>query len=416
MRKALIISFDLIRDGEPAATLATASLLASLKQDPGYGNDFAVESLSVNLLACETEAAVQQAMDVVLEQGSELYDTVAIGCYVWAEREASQFIRRLRKAGYRNKIVMGGPQISYAPREQLSLLYPEADIFVIGYAEVALRSAILMPRPATPEVLSEEVPFDDLPSPYLSGDLPVVTGQERVRMETRRGCPFRCSFCAHRDLKKNTVHRHPRERAMAEWDFLASHHVGKVNVLDPVFNEGKDYLSLMEHMVQSRFHPLVTFQTRFELIRNADGERFLDLAGQMNTHLEFGLQTAVEGEGKSVNRRNSRDAVQRAMGMLKERGISYEVSLIYGLPGQTPASFAESILFLQENGCESITAFPLMLLRGTELFAQKEHLGYKERPEGRFGIPVVYESKWFSESEWWTMKHMADDLAPNERV
>ena len=416
MRKALIVSFDIIREGEPETPLAIASLLASLRSAPGYGDEFAVENVSVNQFTCDTELAVQQAMEAVLDRGFDSFDTIAVGCYVWAEREVTQFIQRLRASGYRNKIVLGGPQISYAPREQLPSLYPEADIFVIGYAEVALRSAILMPRPTAPAVLSEEVAFDDLPSPYLSGDLPVVDNQGRVRMETRRGCPFRCSFCAHRDLKKNTVHRHPRERAMAEWDFLTSNHVGKVNVLDPVFNEGKDYLALMEHMAQSQFHPLVTFQSRFELIRNTDGERFLDLAGQMNTHLEFGLQTADEGEGKSVNRRNSRDAVQRVMRMLNERGISYEVSLIYGLPGQTPTSFAESILFLQENGCESITAFPLMLLRGTELFAQKERLGYKERPEGRFGIPIVYESSWFSEKEWWTMKTMADDLAPNERV
>lgn len=416
MRKALVVSFDVIREGEPEIPLAIASLLASLKSSPGYGADFEVESRSINLLACDTETAVQSAMNTVFEQGFDACDTVAVGCYVWAEAEASQFILRLRDAGYRNKIVLGGPQISYAKTEQLPQLYPQADIFVRGYAEVALHSAILMPRPAVPAVLAEEVSFDDLPSPYLSGDLPVVTGQGRVRMETRRGCPFRCSFCAHRDLKKNKVHRHPRERATAEWDFLTSNRVGKVNVLDPVFNEGKDYLPLMKHMVQSDFHPLVTFQTRFELILKPDGECFLDLAGQMNAHLEFGLQTALESEAKSVNRRNPRDAVRSVMRMLNEQRISYEVSLIYGLPGQTPASFAESILFLRENGCDRITAFPLMLLRGTELFEQKERWGYRERPEGRFGIPVVYESNWFSEGDWWMMKQMADDLTPNERI
>ena len=416
MRKALIVSFDIIREGEPETPLAIASLLASLKSTPEYGDAFTVENVSVNQFLCESEPAVQQAIDAVQQWGVDAFDTIAVGCYVWAEREVTQFIDRLRRSGYQNKIVLGGPQISYAPREQLSSLYPQADIFILGYAEVALRSAILMDRPERPGVLAEEVPFDDLPSPYLSGELAVIHGQGRVRMETRRGCPFRCSFCAHRDLKKNVVHRHPRERAMAEWDFLTANRVRKVNVLDPVFNEGKDYLSLMEHMVQSQFHPLVTFQTRFELIRDANGERFLDLAGQMNAHFEFGLQTVVESEGKSVNRRNPRDAVERVMRMLNEQRISYEVSLIYGLPGQTPASFAESILFLQANGCARITAFPLMLLRGTELFAQKEEWGYEERPEGRFGIPTVYQSNWFSENDWWMMKQMADDLSPNERV
>ena len=57
-----------------------------------------------------------------------------------------------------------------------------------------------------------------------------------------------------------------------------------------------------------------------------------------------------------------------------------------------------------------------MLLRGTELFAQKEHWGFAERPEGRFGIPVVYESNSFSGHGWWTMRQIAEELAPTERV
>lgn len=416
MRNALIVSFDLIREGEPETTLSIGSLLASLKSDPAYGAEFEVEHVGINLLTCTTEAAVAQAMDAVHQRGIGTCDTVAVACYVWCEREVCECIRRLRKCGYRNKIVLGGPQISYATRERLAAFYPQADVFITGYAEAALRSAILMEKPSAPQVIAEDVAFSDLPSAYLSGEISVAAGQARVRMETRRGCPFRCAFCAHRDLKKHAVHRHPLERATAELDLLATRNVRKVNFLDPVFNQGKEYLDLMEHMVQKRFESLVTFQSRFELIRNEEGERFIDLAAKLNAHLEFGLQTAMDDEGKAVNRRNSQEAVRRAMYQLKKQGISYEVSLIYGLPGQSVRSFAESILFLRDNGCERITAFPLMLLRGTELFAEKEKWGYQERQEGQFGIPVVYRSNSFTERDWSVMKEMADDLMPNERV
>lgn len=416
MHTALIISFDLIREGEPETSLSTGSLLASLKSDPAYGCEFSVDHVGINLLACTTEAAVARALTAVLERGIDACDTVALACYVWSEREVCETIRRLRECGYRNKLVLGGPQISYPNRDLLPALYPQADLFITGYAETALRTAILMEKPAKPQVLAEDISFSDLPSPYLAGEVAVAVGQARVRMETRRGCPFRCAFCAHRDLKKQVVHRHPLERAQAELALLASREVRKVNFLDPVFNQGKEYLSLMEHMVHKQFEALVTFQSRFELIRNKEGERFVELAAGLNAHLEFGLQTAVKDEGRAVNRMNSQDAVQRAMRLLNEHRISYEVSLIYGLPGQTVRSFAESILFLQANGCDRITAFPLMLLRGTELFADKEKWGYQERPEGRFGIPVVYRSNSFSEREWLAMKELADELTPNERI
>lgn len=416
MRQALIISFDLLREGEPETTLSIASLLAHLKSDPGYGDEFQVEHAPVNLLCHDSETAVELALNAILTRGLGTLDTIAVSCYVWAEREVKHLIRRLRESGYRNKIVLGGPQISYAAREQLAALYPQADIFITGYAEQSIRSAILMDRPSAAAVLAEDVAFHELRSPYLSGEMSVAIGQGRVRMESRRGCPFRCAFCAHRDLKRNMVHRAPLDRAKAELDFLATRKVGKVNFLDPVFNQGAEYLSLMQHMVETRFQALVTFQSRFELIRNAEGEQFLDYAGGLNAHLEFGLQTAIASEAKAINRGNRRDAVQGAMRRLSEAGISYEVSLIYGLPGQTLQSFAESILFLRDNGCERISAFPPMLLRGTELHAQKDRWGFTERPEGRFGIPVVYESHSFSESDWLAMRQIADELAPTERI
>jgi radical SAM superfamily enzyme len=192
--------------------------------------------------------------------------------------------------------------------------------------------------------------------------------------------------------------------------------VGKINFMDPVFNMGREYLELMQHMADIRLGSQIALQTRFELIRNSEGERFLDLAAELGAHLEFGLQTAAEDEGKTINRRNRSDAVESALHRIRDRGISFEVSLIYGLPGQTVRSFRESIDFLQRNGCERIVAWPLMLLRGTELHGQREQWGYRERPMGRFGIPVAYQSASFTEAEWHQMRVIAEGLASHSRV
>lgn len=416
MRKALIISLDLIRPGEPSTPLSTASLLAYLRSAPEYGDTFSVEHLGINLLQEEWDSEIGAVEAAVRERDPSVFDTIAVACYVWSERLTGWLLPMLRRSGFRGTLILGGPQITYAAQDDLPVLYPDADIFVTGYAEVALHRAIVDPPLGRPAFVADEVDFDALVSPYLSGTLDVAPGQERVRMETRRGCPFRCSFCAHRDLKRNRIYKRPQERVREELDWLSARGVRKVNFLDPVFNQGSEYLGLLEHMVASGFQPDVTFQSRFELIRNAEGERFIELAGKLNSRLEFGLQTANGSEGKAVNRGNAPDRIQDAMRALDRGNVPYEVSLIYGLPGQTVQSFVESILFLQDNGCSRIVAFPLMLLRGTELFAQKEKWGFKERPEGRFGIPVVYESSSFSEAEWFQMKDIAEGLGAHERV
>lgn len=416
MRKALIISLDLIRPGEPSTPLSTASLLAYLRSAPGYGETFTVEHLGINLLQEERDSEIGAVGAAVRERDPGAFDTIAVACYVWSERLTGELLPMLRRSGFRGTLILGGPQITYAAQNDLPMLYPDADIFVTGYAEAALHRAIVDAPTERPAFVADEVDFDVLVSPYLSGALDVALGQERVRMETRRGCPFRCSFCAHRDLKRNGIYKRPQERVREELDWLSARGVRKVNFLDPVFNQGREYLELLQHMVTSDFRADVTFQSRFELIRNAEGERFIELAGKLNSRLEFGLQTAIGSEGKAVNRGNAPDRIRDAMRALDRGNVTYEVSLIYGLPGQTVQSFADSILFLQDNGCSRIVAFPLMLLRGTELFAQKEKWGFKERPEGRFGIPVVYESSSFSEAEWFQMKDIAEGLGAHERV
>ena len=95
------------------------------------------------------------------------------------------------------------------------------------------------------------------------------------------------------------------------------------------------------------------------------------------------------------------------MASLLERRIPFRVSLIYGLPEQTVGSFQATIEWCRSRGIERISAFPLMLLRGTAL----------ERERGRWSlvendapIPVVVESSTFTRDDWLRMKAIAEAL------
>lgn len=417
MRTAILVSFDLIRRGEAPVALAAGSLLAQLSRDVAAGVELNVHHISINLLDCEAEVALAAAERAIWNLSPSSRDVIAVSAYVWSERITKALICRLREGGFTGTLALGGYQVSYASAEALPMLYPGVDVFITGYGEEALRELVLTGRPAAhPQILSQPVDFESLPSPYLGNTIPVEFGQGMVRLESKRGCPFRCSFCAHRDLRGNRVHPRPVDRVKRELAFFAAQQVGKINFVDPVFNQGPDYLGLLEYMLDIGLGAQVALQSRFELIRGAEGDRFLDLADQLGAHLEFGLQTAVEEEGRAINRRNRMDSVAEVMRKLASRGISYEVSLIYGLPGQTLDSFRSSIRFVRDNGCQQITAWPLMLLRGTELFEQREKWGFEEGQEGRFDIPVVRRSGSFSERDWRMMMDIADGLAPNSRV
>jgi coproporphyrinogen III oxidase-like Fe-S oxidoreductase len=139
----------------------------------------------------------------------------------------------------------------------------------------------------------------------------------------------------------------------------------------------------------------------------------LDLVGQLNSYLEFGVQSLIEKEFTAVNRPNKIEIIRKTIRQLKERNQSFEISLIYGLPNQTTESFKQSIDFLKFNGCKKITAYPLMLLRGTDLFFEKEKWEFKEKIIGKYQIPLVVESNSFNQKDWYQMREIANDLNNN---
>ncbi|HEX8245860.1 MAG TPA: hypothetical protein VF541_20265, partial [Longimicrobium sp.] len=229
MRTAVIVSFDLIRPGEPATSLALGSLLAALAHEVATGAELDVHHVSVNLLDMQGEAAVEKAEAAVLGLGLSARDAVAVSGYVWSEPLTTRLIERLRAGGFGGTIILGGYQVSYAREEELPALYPGVDLFISGYAEKALCAALTkLERPSQPRVLAEQVDFTALPSPYLGNAITVEEGQGMVRLESKRGCPFRCAFCAHRDLRGNRVHARAADRVRLELDFLAAQRVGKI--------------------------------------------------------------------------------------------------------------------------------------------------------------------------------------------
>jgi len=415
MKNLLIISFDLIRTGEPNTSLSIASLLSYLKQNEKYGYEFTVSHMSFNLV---TTPRIK--IDKITEAITNKYDLdkthfIAIASYVWSEYLINNLISSLRSLGFRHKIILGGYQISYTNNTQLKKLYPDCQIFIKGYGEASLLQAILDKSIDDSIVLNTEPDFTLIPSPYLSNNIKIEAYQKRLRFETKRGCPYQCSFCAHRDLQRNKVYRYTQEKTMKELYLFKSKNVNKINVIDPVFNMGKEYLTILEQMIQINLESRISIQTRIENINGRNGSIFLELCSSLNMNLEFGLQTIHKNELKAINRKNNLKTTKSILHKLNQSNISYEVSLIYGLPNQTVDSFKVSIKFLRDNGCKTIKAFPLMLLRGTELYTEREKWNFQEKIIDNHNIPIVVSSNSFSIDDWEVMNELANTLSLDER-
>lgn len=410
LKRLLLISIDLLRPGEPSVSLPIGSLLAFARHANVTKPRFEIDHLRFNLASTPRLTALTILHAIISRYRLRELDAIAVSCYVWSDFLINPLIRCLRNEGFRGTVVLGGPQVN---SECLDREYPDCQVFIRGHGEASLLRVL---EDNHSHVLDVQPNLRSMPSPYLTGEIVLVPGQAKVNTETKRGCPYRCTFCAHRDLQRSRLYRYPRERVMAEMRLFADKGVAKVNIVDPVFNVGPDYLWILEQVTHIAPQYLIALQARFENIRGASGKRFLELCSILHVCLEFGLQTVVPNEYLLLERRNHLSHISSVMRSLNERQIPYEVSLIYGLPLQTPESFEYSIRFLQTNGCQVIKAFPLMLLKGTKLFAQKDVWQFQERQVGPYQIPVVVSSKHMREQEWEEMRSLAASLATVERV
>ncbi len=398
-RRVVLVDFIWTRDRDPRVPLGQASLHAALAQEPAC--EVRTMTFPVNGRARTAHEIAAEILDQVANRPADQVD-IALGVYVWGENLIQQVLPLLRQRGFRGRIILGGPQISYSG-PGIDRVYPDADVFVRGYGEDALRIlARTSGQPALtgvhyaaqPDLAQQaEVDLAALPSPLLKFGSEVISA-ERARWETERGCPFRCAFCQHREAGARLRQRHFSEaRISREIEVLCESQPAKLSVLDPIFDTGPRGAAILERLARGGFRGQVSLQCRPEMT-TAD---FLREASKLDVFLEFGLQTIHDLEGRAINRRNNMERVGATLTRVHAAGLNHMVSLIYGLPHQTLASFKESVRWCLERRIPVIKAFPLMLLRGTGLDQDRDRWGLVEDGQA---MPRVIASSSFTTSDW----------------
>jgi len=410
MKNLLIISFDILKLNEPQTSYSIASLLGYLKTKAEYNTKYSVNHLSINVDKIKELSTEQFQNNFLSEINYKKYDFIALSVYVWSKQYINSTIKYIKNKGFRGKVILGGNEITYSSDKELKNDFPNSDIFIKSYAEKTLYEIITGQVSENP-ILNINIPEKKL-IPLYSTKIININKGNKVRFETKRGCLFNCSFCAHKEKNNKKVNELDFDRVIKELKFLNSQNISKVNILDPVFNTG-NYLEVLEEMVKMNFKPKVSLQVRFELIKGEKGNQFLDLCEKLNVVLEFGLQTIIENEYRVIKRNNNKDKIKRILIELQKRDIDYETSLIYGLPNQTISSFIESINFLRKYGNKRITAFPLMLLKGTELYINQKEWDLKEKIIGDYNLPYVVSGNSFTEYDYKKMEQIANKLNLN---
>lgn len=301
------------------------------------------------------------------------FDLVAITSFTAQIKDAYRVA-----AHYRSKnipVVMGGLHVSSLPREAQSLgitaaigegeeLWPA---IVADAEKESLKPVYAQTRPGSFNLAHAPVPRYDLLDPRK---------YNRLTVQTSRGCPHRCHFCASSILLTNRYKTKPVSRVLEEIAAIK-------NVWDRPFIEFADDNSFAD---RQHYKNLLRALKREKLrwftetdIRVAEDDELLGLmrasgCQQVLIGLESPRRKSLNGvELKSNWKMRQQEHYLKSIARIQSKGITVNGCFILGLDEDTPAVFQDVLDFVRASHLYEVQVTFLTPFPGTPLYRQLKH-------------------------------------------
>ncbi len=321
------------------------------------------------------EFVIQQKPTQIVEDLLALEPKViGLGVYIWNVVETTQVVRLLKALRPDVKIVLGGPEVSFEVEQQE--ICRLADHVVTGWGDVSFpklcRALLDGPQPLMKVIAGEQPPLAELALPY--GEYTAEDLSKRLLyVEASRGCPFKCEFCL--SSLDRTAWAFDLDLFMAEVETLYRRGARNFKFVDRTFNLKSDnsvriLQFFLDRIAQnSSGHPDVF--VHFEVVPDSLPDRLKALIAQFPAgalQFEVGIQSFNPEVQQRVSRKqDNTKTAENLRWLVGESRAHVHADLIFGLPGETLASFADGFDRLYELAPHEIQFGVLKRLRGTPI-------------------------------------------------
>jgi hypothetical protein len=305
-------------------------------------------------------------------------DILALSVYIWNSAFVAALIPELRKLLPQLKIVIGGPEATHAP-DALEKFQP--DFLIKGAGESAFndlaRAGFISPQMIISGV---PLPLEQIPFPYLDGDLPALQGK-LLYYEASRGCAFSCIYClSSHDTYQDFL---PVERAKADIQRLLRFQPKVIKFVDRSFNQRRDwareiwaFVIALDTKVPFHFevHPDLLEETDIALLSSAPKGRL---------QFEIGIQSIHSQTLELIHRPSDWQRVLANLHSLKRRTcIPLHTDLLVGLPGEGSQQLIASLNALLPAFPDELQLGFLKILPGTLMteLARQQHYLWSDQP------------------------------------
>lgn len=290
------------------------------------------------------------------------FDMVGISTYSAQIFEAYELSDRYRKEGV--KTVMGGPHVTCLPEEAKE----HCDSVVIGEGEPSWLELLndCKNGKLKPFYSSFDKNFDLKDAPMPRFDLLNPEKYNRLTVQTSRGCPHHCEFCAASILISKKYKQKPAAKVIQE--IKAIKKIWEKPFIefadDNTFIDKKYWVNLLKELK----HENIRWFTETD-VSVAEDDELLDLmresgCQQVLIGFESPSKKALDGLELSANwKMKQLDKYKHAIEKIQSHGITVNGCFILGLDGQDKGIFDEVWKFVQESNLYEVqitvmTAFP----------------------------------------------------------
>ena len=294
-------------------------------------------------------------------------DVAAIASFSAQIKDAYALADRYRALGVR--VVLGGLHVTARPDEAAR----HADAIVIGEGEITwpevvadLQSGRLQPRYAT-----NGREFDLAASPMPRFDLLDIEKYNRLTVQTQRGCPWRCEFCASSIRMTPMYKLKPIDRVIAE--------IREIKRLWPApfieFADDNTFVNRRhsKELLRAVAGEGIRWFTETD-VSVADDPELLELlreSGCAEVLIGFESPTAGGLEGIELRRNWKRgrvDGYRAAIERIQGHGIAVNACFVLGLDGDGPEVFDAVYDFVQQARPFDVQVTALTPFPGTPMY------------------------------------------------
>ena len=338
MRIALV-AMSGIRAQNPELTALGMTLPGFVERGKAIAS---LPSLSLLTLAALTperhEVIYREVQDIHALDELPSCDVAAISTYTAQVKDAYALAERFRNAGVTT--VMGGLHVTARPEEALR----HCDVAVVGEGEPAWSTLLADIEAGRPQRIydSSGLEFDLGEAPIPRYDLLDPDRYNRITVQTSRGCPWRCEFCASSIMITERYKRKPVGRVVAEIQAIK-------DAWPRPFVEFADDNTFVSkpharELVRAVGEENVRWFTETD-VSVADDPELLSLmqeAGCAEVLIGFESPTIPGIDGVELRRnwkRRQLDSYERAVERIQSHGVAVNACFVLGLDGDGPDVF-----------------------------------------------------------------------------